>query len=113
MNTLKTTKPDSSKSDFWEQNLERLTYFQGIQEDRRPGDPAVVFSQSAYRSVMEHLSSDKRRELGGLLLGSYDFFCNTVHVEKALPATHFHSTGVSLTFEKDSWAEFDRLEMQF
>src|SRR5262245_49487182 len=95
--------------DLW-RNQDQLQYFRASPEERRAEDPVVVFWQSAYEDVIRHLSSDTSRELGGLLLGTYDANRNVSRIEEIIPATRFHSTRTSLTFEQECWAEFDRIQ---
>ena len=90
-----------------------LSCFRGLAEARRPGDPDVIMSVSAYRAIIGHLGSDRRNELGGLLLGHVDSAATVIYIEKSLPARFVRSTPVSLTFLQDSWAEFDRTEAEW
>jgi proteasome lid subunit RPN8/RPN11 len=79
-------------------------------ERRRLRTCTVIFYQSAYRQVIEHLREDITREHGGLLLGyeGADIGSDelTVYVTKALPAQHTVGSKSRLTFTEDTWAEF-------
>lgn len=80
-------------------------------ERQLAGDCNVYFYQSAYRQVVEHLSRDKTREHGGLLLGyelcSHENETPAVLVTEALPAEHTLGTHSSLTFTEETWRNFD------
>lgn len=79
-------------------------------EGRRQGDCTVIFYQSAYQQIVEHLREDVAREHGGLLLGYESAGTNpnelTVYVSKALRAQHTAGSRSRLTFTEDTWAEF-------
>ncbi|MFL6211942.1 MAG: Mov34/MPN/PAD-1 family protein [Pyrinomonadaceae bacterium] len=98
-----TAQPNTSGSGW------RLYRIKG--EQHRPDDCEVVFSLSAYDKIVQHLSQDKTREHGGLLLGrfapgpySHEM---AVWVEVALPAEHTVGTRSRLTFTEDTWVAFD------
>lgn len=79
-------------------------------EARRPGDCEIFMLQSVYQGIVEHLKSDTAREHGGLLLG-YELYAPgsaTVVITHSLTAQHTKGTPTSLSFEPETWAEFDR-----
>jgi proteasome lid subunit RPN8/RPN11 len=90
-----------------------LRQFRCDGESRRPGDCDIILTQSAYRRIEEHLTSDTSRELGGLLLGyevhSPDAGCSTVFVAHVLPGLHTEGTPTRLVLSEDTWAEFNRV----
>jgi len=94
-------------------SLQGLTSHRSENEGHHPGECIVVFPQSAYRSVEEHLSKDVTREHGGFLLGyetwSKEARAPVVVVEHAIPASHTSGTPVRLTFTKESWRELDAI----
>lgn len=80
-------------------------------EDEKRRSYNVIFPQSAYRRVVEHLAEDTTRELGGFLLG-YETEIGpdkvpTVVVEEAVPAQFTIGTPVRLTFTTESWRTLD------
>jgi proteasome lid subunit RPN8/RPN11 len=81
-------------------------------EDRRPGDCDILMLQSVYVEINKHLSEDKSREYGGLLLGvemqSADSDYNTIVITHSLRAHHTDGTIARLTFSHETWAEFGR-----
>jgi proteasome lid subunit RPN8/RPN11 len=94
-------------------SLQGLTDHRSENEVHHEGDCIVVFPQSAYRCVVEHLSADVTREHGGFLLG-YETWSEEAHapvvvVEHAIPASHTSGTPVRLKFTKESWRELDAI----
>ncbi|MBZ5681010.1 MAG: Mov34/MPN/PAD-1 family protein [Acidobacteriia bacterium] len=92
-------------------SLQGLTSHLCEKESRQTGDCLIVFPQSAYRQVVDHLSEDTSREHGGFLLG-YETWSEEAHapvvvVEHAIPAKHTSGTPVRLTFTKESWRDLD------
>lgn len=88
-----------------------VPYLYRLKDERlHTGNCTVIFYQSAYQQVVEHLSADITREHGGLLLGYEGAMAGseemTVYVSKALPAQHTVGTKSRLTFTEDTWAEF-------
>jgi proteasome lid subunit RPN8/RPN11 len=80
-------------------------------ENLHEDDPEVLLLQSVYRKVMDHLSNDQSRELGGLLLGREILRSgkkSLTIIQEALPARHIDSGATHLTFLEETWAEFDR-----
>lgn len=80
-------------------------------EDEKKRSYIVVFPQSAYRTVVEHLAEDKTREHGGFLLG-YETHIGpgqtpTIVIEEAVPAKFTNGTPVRLTFTTDTWRGLD------
>lgn len=94
-------------------NLQGLTSHRSENEAHHAGECIVVFPQSAYRCVVDHLSKDVSREHGGFLLGyetwSEEAKAPVVVVEHAIPASHTSGTPVRLTFTKESWRELDAI----
>src|SRR5260370_27897692 len=92
-------------------SLRGLTSHLCEKESRQTGDCLIVFPQSAYRQVVDHLSEDTSREHGGVLLGyetwSEEARTPVVVVEHAIPAKHTSGTPVRLTFTKESWRDLD------
>jgi proteasome lid subunit RPN8/RPN11 len=91
--------------------LSGLTRFQCDGESKRAKECNIVFPQSVYRKVMEHLSQETAREHGGFLLG-YEFHPSdaatpTVLIEDAVPARYTEGTPVRLTFTTASWRALD------
>jgi proteasome lid subunit RPN8/RPN11 len=90
-----------------------LTAFHCEGEDESDRVCRVIFPQSAYEQVTQHLSTDTTREHGGFLLG-YEIASGesqpaTVVIERAVPAKYTQGTPVRLTFTTDTWREFDLL----
>src|ERR1700733_6262847 len=76
-------------------------------EDAKKRSYNVIFPQSAYRQVVQHLSEDLTREHGGFLLG-YETEIGldkapTIVIEEAVPAKFTTGTPVRLTFTTESW----------
>jgi proteasome lid subunit RPN8/RPN11 len=71
----------------------------------------IIFPQTVYRKVMEHLAHDTSREHGGFLLG-YEIGDNelgipTVVVEDAVAAKFTEGTPVRLTFTTETFRDLD------
>lgn len=94
-------------------SLQGLTSHRSENDGHHAEECIVVFPQSAYRCVVEHLSADVTREHGGFLLGyetwSEEAKAPVVVVEHAIPASHTSGTPVRLTFTKESWRELDAI----
>jgi proteasome lid subunit RPN8/RPN11 len=73
----------------------------------------VIFPQTVYQTVMNHLSQDTTREHGGFLLG-YETFLDSprtpaIMITEAVPAEFTEGTPVRLTFTTDTWRRLDDL----
>jgi len=90
-----------------------LTSYHYRGEDVSGRECRIVFPQSAYEQVVQHLSHDTKREHGGFLLGyettSGESEFPTVVIERAVPAKNTQGTPVRLTFTTETWREFDLL----
>ncbi len=73
----------------------------------RSGQSLVLIRKAAYSCAVEHLRTDLRIELGGLLGGEalYDAALDLfiVVVEVALPAFHGESTAASFSYTPEAW----------
>jgi proteasome lid subunit RPN8/RPN11 len=82
----------------------------GSEQDKHARACAVVFLQSAYQKVVEHLAQDTTREHGGFLLG-YESLLDpgvpAVVVTDAIAGRHTEGTPVRLTFTNDTWRDFE------
>lgn len=81
-------------------------------ETTRSGDCDIVFYQSAYLSIVQHLAEDTTREHGGLLLGylshSADASPSTLNITRSLRAQFTNGTRTSLTFTEETWLLFQQ-----
>ena len=109
--------PEVSQADSGAATRKTLDSLQGLWNYHCEGEDAkkraynVIFPQSAYRQVVDHLSADKTREHGGFLLG-YETQIGpaktpTIVIEEAVPAKFTNGTPVRLTFTTDSWRSLD------
>src|SRR4030095_15341295 len=103
----------SAEVDQWLRNAAPLTSFRCEGEDESAREGRIIFPQSAYSQVVEHLSHDTSREHGGFLLGYETFLeesqCPIVVIERAVPAKYTDGTPVRLTFTTETWRDLDRL----
>jgi proteasome lid subunit RPN8/RPN11 len=90
----------------------RLTRHAHARERMLAADCDIIFTQSLYRQIVGHVSSDTSVEQGGLLLGYVDQHPDrarpVVIVDWALEAQHTVADITRLTFTHETWAEFDR-----
>ena len=71
---------------------------------------AVVFLQSAYKKVVDHLARDTTREHGGFLLGyesALESGVPAVVITDAVAARRTEGTPIRLTFTTDTWRDFE------
>lgn len=91
---------------------ERPTRHVNGRERMDAADCDIIITQSLYRKIVGHLSSDTSREQGGLLLGYEEQLPGrqrpTLVIDRALEARHTKGTLVRLTFTHETWVEFDR-----
>jgi len=73
-----------------------------------PRDPIILINKDVHKAIYEHLTQ-KKIELGGLLLGSVfslnseDGNFHTVVISHSIPSVEFKSTTVSLSLGVDVW----------
>lgn len=93
------------------------TCYRCINEDAGVQPCNIIFPQSAYKVVVDHLSEDTSREHGGFLLGyeiySGDSEVPTVEVIQAVPARHTEGTPTRLTFTEETWRDLDQITDQY
>jgi proteasome lid subunit RPN8/RPN11 len=107
-------QPEPQRTGFFlESHFSRgASLFQCKDEERRHGDCDVFMLQSVYLEINKHLSEDKSREYGGLLLGIEVHASNndtpSILITNSLRADHTDGNSVRLTFTMETWREFDR-----
>lgn len=74
------------------------------------GDVKVYIHQDVLRKITDFSSSDKTRELGGILVGDYGVVLGkeTVLISGYIVAEHTDATAASLTFTHESWEQIHR-----
>ena len=74
----------------------------------RAGQSTVLIRRDAYSKAVDHLRTDLKSELGGLLCGEalYDSKLDLylVVVEVVLPALHGEGTAISFSYTPEAWA---------
>lgn len=90
----------------------RLTRHAHARERMLAGECDIIFTQSLYQQIVDHVSSDTSVEQGGLLLGyveQHPYQARpVVVVDRALEAKHTTADISHLTFTHETWAEFER-----
>lgn len=90
----------------------RLTRHAHARERMLAADCDIVFTQSLYRQIVGHVSSDTSVEQGGLLLGYVEQHPERARpvlvIDRALEAQHTVAALTRLTFTHETWAEFER-----
>ena len=80
-------------------------------DNQRPVVCEVVFLQSVYKKVVDHLKQETKREHGGFLLGYEsaigDAKTPAVVIVDALAAKFTEGSPVQLTFTTDTWRDLD------
>ena len=93
------------------------TRYRCINEDANVQPCNIIFPQSAYQVVVDHLSEDTSREHGGFLLGheiySGDSEVPTVEIIQAVPARHTEGTPTRLTFTEETWRDLDQITERY
>src|SRR5262249_26613022 len=87
----------------------KLTFHRSDSEERERRCE-VIFLQSAYQKVVEHLAHDTTREHGGFLLGyesSLESGTPAMVIVDAVAGRHTEGTPVRLTFTNDTWRDLD------
>lgn len=92
--------------------LGSLTLYRCEGETEKNRGCHIVFPQSLYRKVVDHLSQDTTREHGGFLLG-YEILGDesaspTVFVTDAIAAQCTEGSPVRLTFTTETWRDLDK-----
>jgi proteasome lid subunit RPN8/RPN11 len=91
--------------------LENLTLYRCDPDAEKNKHCDVIFPQSVYRTVVDHLSHDTTREHGGFLLGYESCMGEAktpvVVITEAMPAKFTEGTPVRLTFTTDTWRDLD------
>lgn len=110
-------QPARGASDDLRKILAGHTRYRCINEDANVQPCNIIFPQSAYQVVVDHLSEDTSREHGGFLLGheiySGDSEVPTVEVIQAVPARHTQGTPTRLTFTEETWRDLDHITDQY
>lgn len=90
----------------------RLTRHAPAREKMLAADCDIIITQSLYRKIVGHLSSDTSVEQGGLLLGYEETHPSwprpVVIIDRALEAKHTVGHLAHLTFTHETWLEFER-----
>jgi proteasome lid subunit RPN8/RPN11 len=95
-----------------ESGIGGLTLYRCEGETEKARGCNVIFPQSLYRKVVEHLSEDTSREHGGFLLG-FEIPADqpggpAVYVTEAIAARHTEGSPVRLTFTTETWRDLDK-----
>src|SRR5215469_10684028 len=92
-------------------SLGELTLYHCEGESERNKRCEIIFPQSEYLKVVQHLSEDTTREHGGFLLGYEscmdDSGAPVIVITEAVPAKFTEGTPVRLTFTTDTWRHLD------
>ncbi len=74
------------------------------------GDVPIFVHLDVLREIIRYSETDKRRELGGMMLGGYytDLEIPYIEIDRYLEARHVDSRAASIKFTHDTWEDIHR-----
>lgn len=74
------------------------------------GDVPIFIHVGVLREIIAYSEKDKRRELGGMMLGGYytDLEIPYIEIDRYLEARHVDSRAASIKFTHDTWEDIHR-----